>query len=81
MDTTRIDVLKQLLDQNPSSTFARYGLAMEYVKAGQLESAVAEFEDPSALAAAGHRFALAGTWDFNQRAIIRPSWWPASSCR
>jgi Tfp pilus assembly protein PilF len=45
MDTTRIDVLKQLLDQNPSSTFARYGLAMEYVKAGQLESAVAEFEE------------------------------------
>ena len=41
--TSRIDVLKQLLEQNPSSGFARYGLAMEYVNAGELEQAVAEF--------------------------------------
>jgi Tfp pilus assembly protein PilF len=33
-----------LLEQNPASAFARYGLAMEYVKAGELETAVAEFE-------------------------------------
>lgn len=44
MATSRIDVLKQLLEQDPSSTFARYGLAMELVKAGELESAVVEFE-------------------------------------
>jgi tetratricopeptide (TPR) repeat protein len=42
--TSRIDVLKQLLAHDPSSTFARYGLAMEYVNVGQLEAAVAEFE-------------------------------------
>lgn len=40
----RIETLKQLLEQNPSSAFARYGLAMEYVKAGQLDHAVDAFE-------------------------------------
>lgn len=40
----RIETLKQLLEQNPSSAFARYGLAMEYVKAGQLDQAVDAFE-------------------------------------
>ncbi len=44
LEPTRIDVLKQLLEQNPASTFARYGLAMEYVKAGELEPAIAEFK-------------------------------------
>jgi tetratricopeptide (TPR) repeat protein len=39
----RIETLKQLLEQNPGATFARYGLAMEYVKEGELEAAVAEF--------------------------------------
>jgi tetratricopeptide (TPR) repeat protein len=39
----RIEVLKQLVEQNPHSTFARYGLAMEYSKAGDLERAVEEF--------------------------------------
>ena len=43
MANPRIDTLKQLLEQNPGSTFARYGLAMEYVKGGELEAAVAEF--------------------------------------
>src|SRR5580698_6808373 len=33
LEPTRIDILKQLLEQNPGSAFARYGLAMEYVKA------------------------------------------------
>jgi tetratricopeptide (TPR) repeat protein len=40
---SRIDTLKQLLEQNPGATFARYGLAMEYVKGGELEAAIAEF--------------------------------------
>lgn len=40
----RIETLKQLLEQNPTSAFARYGLAMEYVKAGQLDHAVDAFE-------------------------------------
>ena len=43
MASSRIDVLRQLLEQDPASNFARYGLAMEYVKAGELETAVAEF--------------------------------------
>lgn len=59
MATSRIDILKQLLEQNPSSTFARYGLAMEYVKAGDLEAAVGEFQatlaaDPAYSAAYFH---------------------------
>lgn len=45
MEPTRIDILQQLLDQNPGSTFARYGLAMEYVKSGDLTRAVATFEE------------------------------------
>ena len=32
-----------MVNQNPSDAFARYGLAMEYAKSGQLETAVAEF--------------------------------------
>jgi Tfp pilus assembly protein PilF len=43
MDTNRLDTLKMILAQNPSDTFARYGLAMEYVKAGDLGGAVEEF--------------------------------------
>jgi tetratricopeptide (TPR) repeat protein len=59
LEPTRIEILKQLLEQNPSSAFARYGLAMEYVKAGQLEHAVDEFKsiaagDPSYSAAYFH---------------------------
>jgi tetratricopeptide (TPR) repeat protein len=44
LELSRIDLLKQLIEQDPSSLLARYGLAMEYKNAGQLESAVAEFE-------------------------------------
>ncbi len=38
-----MEVLKNMLEQNPRDSFARYGLAMEYANSGQLESAVAEF--------------------------------------
>jgi tetratricopeptide (TPR) repeat protein len=44
LELSRIDLLKTLLEQDPSSLLARYGLAMEYVNAGQFENAVAEFE-------------------------------------
>jgi len=37
-------MLQQFLTQNPSSTFARYGLAMEYVKSGELDRAMPEFD-------------------------------------
>ena len=33
-----------MAEQNPTNSFARYGLAMELVKAGQLEAAVGEFK-------------------------------------
>ena len=59
LEPTRIEILEQLLEQNPASTFARYGLAMEYVKSGDLDRAVAAFEavtvtDPNYSAAYFH---------------------------
>lgn len=38
-----MEVLKAMLEQNPADAFARYGLAMELVKGGEFQSAVAEF--------------------------------------
>ncbi len=38
-----MEVLKAMLAQNPADAFARYGLAMELMKSGQLDSAVVEF--------------------------------------
>ena len=32
-----------MAEQNPANSFARYGLARELIKSGQLEAAVAEF--------------------------------------
>ena len=43
MATNRLDILKQMLAQDPNNSFARYGLAMEYANSGQLEQAVDEF--------------------------------------
>lgn len=36
-------MLKEILGQNPNDAFARYGLAMEYSKSGQVEEALREF--------------------------------------
>ena len=36
-------MLKEVLGQNPNDAFARYGLAMEYSKSGQVEEALHEF--------------------------------------
>jgi len=36
-------MLKLVLEQNPNDAFARYGLAMEYSRAGEIETALAEF--------------------------------------
>ena len=41
---TRLETLRQLLADNPANTFARYGLAMEHVRLGDLDQAVQEFE-------------------------------------
>jgi tetratricopeptide (TPR) repeat protein len=40
----RLAMLKEILAQNPKDAFARYGLAMEYSKSGQVEEALSEFE-------------------------------------
>jgi len=42
-DASRLQMLTEFLQQNPGDAFARYGLAMEYSKAGQTEQALAEF--------------------------------------
>jgi tetratricopeptide (TPR) repeat protein len=42
-EPTRMQMLSDFLEQNPNDAFARYGLAMEYSKAGQTDIALAEF--------------------------------------
>jgi len=44
MPINRIEALQQILAQNPADSLARYGLAMEHVKAGDFEAAVGEFQ-------------------------------------
>jgi predicted Zn-dependent protease len=39
----RLALLKEILAQKPNDPFARYGLAMEYSKSGQVEDAMREF--------------------------------------
>ncbi len=43
MATNRLDILKQMLAQDPNNSFARYGLALEYSKTGDYSEAVSEF--------------------------------------
>lgn len=55
----RLEILKSMVEQNPRDSFVRYGLAMEYKNAGDLESAVREFQtllaaDPNYAAAYFH---------------------------
>jgi Tfp pilus assembly protein PilF len=56
MATNRLDILRQMTEQDPNNTFARYGLAMEYANSGDLEAAVREF---SALFAIDENYAAA----------------------
>lgn len=39
----RITLLTEVLSQNPTDAFARYGLAMEYSNSGEIERALQEF--------------------------------------
>ncbi len=39
----RLEVLKEILAERPQDSLARYGVGMEYIKAGRYEEAVAEF--------------------------------------
>jgi tetratricopeptide (TPR) repeat protein len=43
MAGNRTEILKSMVEQDPSSAFGRYGLAMEYVNSGDLESAAEQF--------------------------------------
>ena len=43
MASTRLESLKSMVAQNPNESFLRYGLAMEYKNAGELEDAMREF--------------------------------------
>lgn len=43
MATNRLEMLKQMVEQDPGNTFARYGLAMEYASSGDAEQAISEF--------------------------------------
>lgn len=43
MATNRLEMLKQMLAQDPKNSFAHYGLAMEYSNTGQLDEAVNAF--------------------------------------
>lgn len=42
--SARIEALTQMLTQDPSNTFARYGLAMAHLGDGQAEEAILQFE-------------------------------------
>jgi tetratricopeptide (TPR) repeat protein len=44
MSTSRLEILKNLVAQNPADSFLRYGLAMEYRNAGNLGTAIEEFQ-------------------------------------
>lgn len=44
MATNRLEMLLEMLQQDPTNTFARYGLAMEYSTSGDLAKAVEEFQ-------------------------------------
>jgi tetratricopeptide (TPR) repeat protein len=43
MTNNRLEVLRGMVASNPDDSFARYGLAMEYLKSGSLQDAVEEF--------------------------------------
>lgn len=42
-EMNRLQMLTQFLELNPGDAFARYGLAMEYSKAGRIEDALSQF--------------------------------------
>ncbi len=59
MASNRLETLQRLLEQDPTNTFARYGVAMEYVNSGLAEQSLPEFQklmeiDPNYAAAYFH---------------------------
>ena len=45
MSVNRLEALKQMLEAQPGNALVRYGLAQEYANAGQLEEAMAAFQE------------------------------------
>ncbi len=45
MTSTRLEILKGMVEANPTDSFARYGLAMEYRNGGDLQAAMKEFRE------------------------------------
>jgi tetratricopeptide (TPR) repeat protein len=45
MATNRMEILLSMVANNPQDSFARYGLAMEYARNGDLESAISEYRE------------------------------------
>ncbi len=43
MPVDRMEILKNMVAQNPTDAFARYGLAMEIINSGNLEGGVGQF--------------------------------------
>ncbi len=70
MASPRLEALKSMLAQNPGASFVRFGLAMEYRSAGDLQAAADEFRtllagDPEYTAAYYH-------WGQTLEALNRP---------
>ena len=42
--SNRLEVLTDMVAQNPNDSFARYGLAMEYANSGDLENAIQAYQ-------------------------------------
>src|SRR5215467_4039386 len=40
----RLEILQNMVVQNPKDSFSRYGLAMEYANSGALDKAIVEYE-------------------------------------
>ena len=45
MALNRIEILQSMVEANPGDAFSRYGLAMEYLNSGNLETAVDQFRE------------------------------------
>lgn len=68
----RSELLRQVLDQDPKNTFARYALAQDYTSDNRLEDAVAEFArlmeiDPDYTAAYFHGGKTSSGWAATSR--------------
>ena len=54
--SSRLEVLQNMVAQNPNDSFSRYGLAMEYANSGDLERALEQYR---ALLAANPNYSAA----------------------